>query len=411
MHQQNQYQHQPYAAYPYNNTQSSSIAPGIPSTGNYHHSPVGVGTGMHMPAYGEMYGPPSAQAGIGFANRSHQYSPSNSQQLEYPPLNRGSSQSSYDSNYGVMGTPQVMSSIPPVPPRSRGSSNIELDSSAYPPVNLLHQSPQNNLHAHGSPNIYSSPQQSSLGYHPNMAHLGGVNANDYAYMSAYEPGSSFHEGGHDFSNHDSHYIDGAVHLSAGAKPFIPKYASSPASSVPIPSLDRTDSSGLSRNPSSFSLPPLSVPIQQRSPETPTWAPPQEPTWNPPRRSPEISLSGFVNEPSDHSLDNLIGPLDMLSFDGIVNRMAMPGLDSDLSVDLGESLLERLAVGSTSSDRRRNRGLLFQAPGSSLNFDISDETKLGDEDVMLPFNQFISDVIDSPDMHSSYPSRLFDHHPS
>lgn len=389
----------------------------VPSSGPYHSSPAGATSGMHIQSsYGEMYGSTTSQPGIGFANRSHQYSPSTSQPLEFPPLNRGSSQSStgitYDPSYGVMGTPHGMSSIPPVPPRSRGSSNIDSDSTPYSTVNLHHHSPQS-LHVHSSPNMYSTPQQASLGYHASMPHLSGVNSNDYTYMPGYETESSFHDANHDFSNRDSHYIDGAVHLSAVAKPFVPKYASSPATSLPIPSLDRTDSSGLSRNPSSFSLPPLSAPMQQRSPETPTWTPPQEPTWNPPRRSPEISL-GFVNEPTDHSLDNLMsGSLDMLSFDGIVNRMSMPGLDSDLSVDIGESLLERLAVGGSSSslDRRRNRGLLFQAPGSSLNYNIGDETKLGDEDVMLPFNQFISDVIDSPDMRTSYPSRLFDHNPS
>lgn len=115
-----------------------------------------------------------------------------------------------------------------------------------------------------------------------------------------------------------------------------------------------------------------------------------------------------------------GSLDMLSFDGI--RMSMAGLDPELSVDIGESLLERLAAGTSSSslDRRRNRGLLFQAPGSgSLGYDMGvdmglGDSKLSDDDALLPFNRFISDVIDSPDLHSassSYPSRLFDPHPS
>jgi hypothetical protein len=124
-----------------------------------------------------------------------------------------------------------------------------------------------------------------------------------------------------------------------------------------------------------------------------------------------------------------GSLDMLAFDGI--RMSMTGLDSELSVDrIGESLLERLAAGNSSSslDRRRNRGLLFQTSGSaSLGYDmdmgmggvggmgmgVSDDSKLSDDDALLPFNQFISDVIDSPDLHHhSYPTRLFDPpHPS
>jgi hypothetical protein len=395
------------------------------------------------PPYGDMYGPPNSQTGIGFGNKPHPYSPSNSAQVDFPPHTRGPSQAGnaggipFDPSYGPMGTPQGMQSIPPIPPRSRGSSNLESMESAYSVGNMHHQSPQSNHHPRVSPNIYSSPQPSSQSHYSTMSHLSGVNnSGDYHFMSSFETVDQLHS---DSNTNDiteeSHYVDGAVHLSAVAKPFVPKYSSPASSTLQVPSLDRSDSSGLSLNASSFSLPPMSLSGQQRSPEatsvaasavpTANWGTSQDSSspWNPPRRSPEISLGGFGNDQSDpHSsvdMDNLMnGSLDMLSFDGIVNGLSMSGLGSDeLSVDIGESLLGRLTAGGNSSssslDRRRNRGLLFQS--DSLNYDLGDDSKLGDDDAMMPFNQFLSGVIDSPDMHpsSSYHphSRLFDRNPS
>lgn len=100
-----------------------------------------------------------------------------------------------------------------------------------------------------------------------------------------------------------------------------------------------------------------------------------------------------------------GPLDILSLDGIVDHMSISGLDSELTADIGESLFGRLTGVSSSSsslDRRRNRGLLFQSTtASTLNYDLGEDTKISDDDVLLPFNQFISDVIDSPDIHTVY----------
>lgn len=418
LHQQ-QLQQQQYSlhnAYP-------PVAPGMMQQGpgaSYHQTSVPVGPGMMhpgmVPPYGDMYGPPNSQTGIGFGNKPHPYSPSNSAQVDYPrgPLQSGNSGMAYDPSYGVMGTPQVMQSIPPIPPRSRGSSNLEsMDGNSFNSTgnSLHHQSPQSNL-PRASPSSYSSPQPSHSHY--SMPHLSGVSSsNDYHFLS----GDQLHSDGTSGNTEDSHYVDGAVHLSAVAKPFVPKYSSPASSSLQIPSLDRSDSSGLPLNATAFSLPPMSL-ANQRSPETAAtnWATSQDSqsSWNP-RHSPEISLGGFSgNDQSDphSSLDHLMnGSLDMLSLDGIVNRMSIPGLDSDLSVDIGESLFGRLTSGNSSSlDRRRNRGLLFQS--DSLNYDLDDDPKLGDEDAMMPFNQFLSDVIDSPDMHSSYhPNRLFDRNPS
>jgi hypothetical protein len=396
-----------------------------PGTSYHQGSVQGMMHPGMAPHYGEMYGPVNSQTGIGFGNKPHPYSPSNSAQVEYPSHNRGLSQPgnagmSYDPNYGVMGTPQGMQSIPPIPPRSRGSSNLEsMDGNSYNSAGngLHHQSP----HPRASPNMYSSPQTPHSHYSP-MPHLSGVNSSsDYHFMSTFEA-DQLHSDGTNGSTEDSHYVDGAVHLSAVAKPFVPKYSSPASSTLQVPSLDRSDSSGLPLNASTFSLPPMSLANQQRSPETTAaanWGTSQDSqsSWNPPRRSPEISLGGLAGSDqsdSHSSLDHLMNePLDMLSFDGIVNRMSMPGLDSDLSVDISESLLGRLAAGNSSSslDRRRNRGLLFQS--DSMNYDLGDDSKLRDEDAMMPFNQFLSDVIDSPDMHPSsyHPSRLFDRNPS
>mmetsp|Transcript_5692 Transcript_5692/g.5874 ORF Transcript_5692/g.5874 Transcript_5692/m.5874 type:complete len:255 (-) Transcript_5692:19-783(-) len=209
------------------------------------------------------------------------------------------------------------------------------------------------------------------------------------------------------------YVDGAVHLSAVAKPFIPKYVTSPSPVAPnlqIPSLDRVDSSGLPLNvASTFSLPPLSLPIQ-RTPELTPWSPStnqESQGWNPSHHPPELSLGGFVsNEPTDSTIDNLMsGTLDLLSLNGIVDHMSISSLDSELTADIGESLFSRLTGVSSSSssslDRRRNRGLLFQSTTSGLNYDLSEDSKLSEDDVLSPFNQFITDVIDSPDIHTVY----------
>ena len=196
------------------------------------------------------------------------------------------------------------------------------------------------------------------------------------------------------------YVDGAVHLSAGAKPFVPKFGTSPGMPLPAVSGDLNMSSS-DLHMGALSLPPMSEASSSWTLDSSSqgglpssW---QQSTGG---GNSLLGASGVAGDDDDDynagmdSMMHLHVPLDILSFDGIGDTMGESG------DDLGESLLGRLAGGG-GADRRRNRGMLFESSSMSTansRFLDSSSTAGDDDDAIL--NHLISDVIASPNDNPS-----------
>lgn len=391
---------------------------------SYSSPGVGGGAGP-APLYG------SAGGHTGVVGGSPGYGP-----MQTPSQNSQSydQHSAYQHGYGMLGPQHAQPGapgVPSIPTRSRGPSSVSLGDSdsgvldmpppMYPsmgqhssgtPMQPQPQTQPIHHQSHSVPPVYdprksnqvmSSPpgQHTRPGYHGGMVDASGMglNGNEYGYGREYDGGDGSELGG---TGNGSEYIDGAVHLSAGAKPFVPKFATSPAG---VGSVSQGSHIVPETGVGSFALPPMS------DNSAPSWG---DKHLGQSDNDNIDTLSGFgegvsQTHPSEPEtdIDNIINvPLDILSFDGIGDPIA--GLDTTGDDDLSESLLGRLAVGGgPSSDRRRNRGLLFQSSNSSSRLypELGGDDHYTD-DGLLPFNQIISDVIDSPDGTSYHTGSSF-----
>ena len=215
----------------------------------------------------------------------------------------------------------------------------------------------------------------------------------YGDMSG--PGS-----GEDLAQVADEYVDGAVHLSAGAKPFVPKFGTSPGMPLPAVSSDLNISSS-DLHMGALSLPPMSEASSSWTLDTSSQGG-LPVSWQQQGTSGGNSLlgaSGVTGDDDDDyhagmdSIMHLHVPLDILSFDGIGDSMGESG------DDLGESLLGRLAGGG-GADRRRNRGMLFESSSLSTSSRyLNPSSTAGDDDDAI-LNHLISDVITSPNDNPS-----------
>lgn len=281
-------------------------------------------------------------------------------------------------------------------PRQRSDS-----AGQYPPppsVGLAAASPQ--LGAKTSPGAQHM-QSPSYDQHSMMSGYGIMGTPSGGYGSGYD--TSGYDANDDIMNmpedEGEEYVNGAVHLSAGAKPFVPKFASSPAitPSAPGPisstsSTAATGSGGVVGELNSLSLPPISLGGISMSDTGATGWPRLDSNW---------PQDTHRQEDDDDDLDRMMRmhvPLDILSFDGMGDPLALGGLGgSDEDGGLGESLLGRLAGGG---DRRRNRGLFFGDSSSTTTSRFLGSSNRDEDDDDAIISHLISDVISSPNGNQS-----------
>ena len=244
----------------------------------------------------------------------------------------------------------------------------------------MSSSPQSNTPSPGSQHMQSPQYEPHHQMLPGYGMLtGGNGSQTYGGYNSFSQTLNGGEGygdmpgdeGNEMTDQAEEYVDGAVHLSAGAKPFIPKFATSPA--VTAPSVAGSSELGMG----ALSLPPMSdssAPWRLESSSQIGLAS----SWQQSGARGSSLLGGIDgdlssgvggNDDDDYNsgMDNMMHmhvPLDILSFDGIGDPM---GESND---DLGESLLGRLACGG-GSDRRRNRGMPLRTfLVEYIHFDIS-----------------------------------------
>jgi hypothetical protein len=329
----------------------------------------------------------------------------------------------FDSSYGMAGAGAAPGGVAG---RVRGPSAGDSNGLDVPPAMYIHPDQQQQMaHLYGGKLM----QPSSLG----PAILGQTaqynqiqTPADYGFGHAFDNNSAPYVEPNTAPIVDENqlegYVDGAVHLSAGAKPFVPKYATSPslvgnAMQMPSMSRDRSTSEtflglgGVGSSPPS--LPPISLSPRV---DTSTWPSvlqgtepqPLAASWSRSQMgaSGEISLGPFSNHSSSASVEPMLdtfgeNPLDILHLNGIVDPLSLDGHDMD---DLGGSLLGRY-----SGERRRSRGLLFQSTSSGASrylSELGDDGKFTEDEGLLPLNQLISDVINSPDTPLFNPGHIF-----
>jgi hypothetical protein len=287
-----------------------------------------------------------------------------------------------------------------------GMSRQTSDSSQYPlpSASMLTASPQMGAKTSPGAQHMQSPGAQYHDQHGMMSGYGMMGGNGGSYRGGYD--SSGYDGNDDIMNmpedESEQYVDGAVHLSAGAKPFVPKFASSPAMtpSVPAPVMSSSASStpagssggNGSSELNSLSLPPISLGgmgggMGMSDADGSGWG---RFDANPSSWQQESHSSRHRHDDDDDDdLDSMMRmhvPLDILSFDGMGDTMGGLGGDDDL----GESLLGRLAGGG---DRRRNRGLFFGDSSSSGTSRFLGGNRDDDDDAII--SHLISDVISSP----------------